>query len=187
MICKMPGCREQVPWEARAATFPAVVHAIGQCMALRFTPYGGSLWRSAVTAFTIVVSSGLPAINIAAVTGAEPPPQGCWSALAEAFEGFLLAQHTLQAPSGTSTPPLDDGEAEAAGAAGQLDAEQATKPMHATANGDAASARHLSGDAADLATFDGADLEAAVLDTLTDAVLTGGALVPACGLLVYSR
>ena len=87
------GSRDQAPWEARAATFPAVVRALGQCMGLRFTAIDSNLWRVAVRAFTAVVSAGLPAVNIAAVNGEEPPPPDCWSALAEAFEGLLLAAH----------------------------------------------------------------------------------------------
>ena len=57
-------------------------------MATRYTALGQDLWRTAVVAFGTVVSSGLPAVNIAALDGADTA--ACWQALAGAFEAFLL-------------------------------------------------------------------------------------------------
>ena len=80
--------RDQAPWQARAATFPAVVDTLGQCMATRYTAFAQDLWRTAVLSFGTVVSSGLPAVNIAALDGLDTA--ACWQALAGAFEAFLL-------------------------------------------------------------------------------------------------
>ncbi|KAK9811035.1 hypothetical protein WJX73_008056 [Symbiochloris irregularis] len=103
--------RDQVPWEARSATFPAVVAALGSCLALRYTLPSSPLWRTAVQSFTTVVSAGLPAVNIAAVTGDESPPEGCWSSLAEAFEGFLLGPpHNPDDSSAAAAGPLYEND-----------------------------------------------------------------------------
>lgn len=39
-------CRDQAPWQARAATFAAVVDTLGQCMATRYTAFAQDLWRT---------------------------------------------------------------------------------------------------------------------------------------------
>ena len=180
-------CRDQVPWEARAAPFPAVVQAMAQCLALRFTPFGGNLWRAAVTTFTAVVSAGLPAVGIAAVTGEQPAPDGCWSVLADAFEAFLLATHLPDAPGAASpAPDLDNGDAGSAAEgpfASDLLPNGSSFPSSSTpsrvhspyANGDSfggTSAAEPPG-GIESEQQDDADLEAAMLDTLTDVVLTG--------------
>ena len=63
-------------------------------MATRYTAFGQDLWRTAVTAFGTVVSSGLPAVNIAALDGVDTG--ACWQALATAFEAFLLGPEHLE-------------------------------------------------------------------------------------------
>ena len=52
----------------------------------------------AVTAFGTVVSSGLPAVNIAALDGIDT--SACWRALAGAFEAFLLGPELPEFPPG---------------------------------------------------------------------------------------
>ena len=94
-------CRDQAPWQARAHTFPAVVEVLGQCLATRYTAFAQDLWRTAVGAFNTIVSTGLPAVNIAALDGVDTRP--CWQALALAFHAFLLGDSALGEDAG---PPL---------------------------------------------------------------------------------
>ena len=63
-------------------------------MATRYTAFGQDLWRTAVGAFNTLVSTGLPAVNIAALDGLDTRP--CWQALAGAFHAFLLGDSLLQ-------------------------------------------------------------------------------------------
>ena len=79
-------CREQVPWQQRAANMAALVTGVGECMATRFTVFGENLWRVAVAAFNAIVAIGLPAVNIACVNDDRPPEPKVWTALAQAFE-----------------------------------------------------------------------------------------------------
>lgn len=51
------GCRDQAPWQARAATFAAVVSALGRCMAMRYSRPAENLWRAAAEAFNAVCTS----------------------------------------------------------------------------------------------------------------------------------
>ena len=81
-----PACREQVPWQQRAANMAALVTGVGECMATRFTVFGENLWRVAVVAFNAIVAIGLPAVNIACVNDDQPPEPKVWTALAQAFE-----------------------------------------------------------------------------------------------------
>jgi hypothetical protein len=92
--------------------FPAVVTSLAACMATRYTLYNEGLWRAAVPAFTTVVSAGLPAINIAYINGDELPPGDCWTALAEAFETFLLGSgaEAPEAPEDADAPRESVGE-----------------------------------------------------------------------------
>ena len=73
-------------------------------MATRYTAFGQDLWRTAVGAFNTLVSTGLPAVNIAALDGLDTKP--CWQALAGAFHAFLL---------GDSLPDEDAGRPPALG------------------------------------------------------------------------
>lgn len=160
--------RDQVPWEARAATFPAVVQALAECLALRFTLPGATLWRSAVSALIIIVSAGIPAINIAAVNEEAPLPPGCWSALADAFEAFLLAAHVDEraADSAEALEPADNGSLSGLPNGGGLMSSGGRSPVLGNGQPDVQ-------DGTDpRSQQDDADLEATVLDNLTDTVLT---------------
>lgn len=168
----MRWCRDQVPWEARAATFPAVVQALAECLALRFTLPGATLWRSAVSALIVIVSAGIPAINIAAVNEEAPLPPGCWSALADAFEAFLLAAHVDEraADSAEALEPADNGSLSGLPNGGGLMSSGGRSPVLGNGQPDVQ-------DGTDpRSQQDDADLEATVLDNLTDTVLTGASV-----------
>lgn len=84
-------CRDQAPWQARAATFAAAVRALGDCMATRHSAAARGLWRAAAAAFNAVVAAGLPAVNIAYVNrGDRELPHEAWPALTCAFSTLLL-------------------------------------------------------------------------------------------------
>lgn len=85
--------RDQAPWQARAATFAAVVTKLGDCAAMRFSCPEANLWRAAAEALNCIIASGLPAVNIAYVNAEGDPPEDAWPALATAFARFLLGSH----------------------------------------------------------------------------------------------
>eukprot|EP00884_Botryococcus_braunii_P011070 jgi/Botrbrau1/19965/Bobra.0059s0081.1 len=216
-LCRLlPTCTGiKPPGRRGAGMFPAVITSLSGCMATRYTSFQEGLWRAAVPAFTTVVSAGLPAINIAYINGDELPPDHCWSALAEAFEIFLLGSH-LEAAEAAADPdapreyigepggrPPDPGmvsselgggasrratsesEGEPAGAAPRAPTREAGGPPGASA-GDLQRPQGSEGAPAsgaatppenDQSRVD-ADLEASVLDTLTDAVLTACVRTP---------
>ncbi|KAK9810126.1 hypothetical protein WJX72_005196 [[Myrmecia] bisecta] len=167
--------RDQAPWQARAAMFPAIVSALGQCMATRYTAYADNLWRVSAAALSPVVNAGVPAINIAYVNNEQAPPEDAWPALAAAFETFLLG------------PPGDPSAPDSAG-----DASLQTPRVSET--GSIASAADVNGERGDAPSEGGqpssslsseaemarqdAETEAGVLDTLTDAVLTACSRTP---------
>lgn len=62
LVVTLPGlclCRDQAPWQARAATFAPVVSALGSCMAIRYSCPAEPLWRTAAEAFNSVRSTNL--------------------------------------------------------------------------------------------------------------------------------
>lgn len=72
---------------------------------LRSAPQRG--WCAAAQ---VIVSSGLPAVNIACVSGAEPP--GVWEALAVALEGFFFGDgFRLQGSGGGGAASAPEGPA----------------------------------------------------------------------------
>lgn len=79
-------CREEVPWQQRAANLSMCLNGIAECMATRYSYFSEHLWRSAVSAFITVVTVGVPAVNIAYVNNEQPPDSQVWSALSKAFE-----------------------------------------------------------------------------------------------------
>lgn len=92
------GRRDQAPWQARAATFAAVVSSLGECMAVRHCLPACNLWRMAAAAFNTVVAAGLPAVNMSYVYRETPAPQDAWPALAEAFSALLLGPQSQPGP-----------------------------------------------------------------------------------------
>jgi hypothetical protein len=61
--------KEHAPTDARASLFPAVVAALGRCIASRGQAPEAPLWRTAAAALVAVVRAGLPAVNM---TGGSP-------------------------------------------------------------------------------------------------------------------
>ncbi|KAL4423762.1 hypothetical protein ABPG75_001063 [Micractinium tetrahymenae] len=193
------------PLAVRATTFASVVSGLARCMEVRYIVYHESLWRISAQAFNVAVPAGLPGLAAAAAAGEDTSPS--WEALADAFETFLLGANVLAAtqpgshsyepamsmasdasmlragtPSGessasrsasqgqevTSRPPADPGAAAAAAVA-------VAAPPPPVALAGAAAPTPLSPQQA----RQDAELEVAVLDCLTDVVLTQCASAPA--------
>lgn len=160
--------------------------------------YHENLWRVSAQAFNAAVPAGLPALAAAAAAGEDTAAS--WEALADAFETFLLGANVLalaapaaesslasdvglrrsstaggasraasQAGEVSSAPPLANGDVPGPVAA----APAAPEPPHAALAG-AAAPTPLSPQQA----RQDAELEVAVLDCLTDAVLTQCAAAP---------
>jgi hypothetical protein len=166
--------------------------------------YHESLWRVSAQAFNAAVPAGLPALAAAALAGEDTAAS--WEALADAFETFLLGAGILagvHAPirdaSAASDVSLLQGGTASGSAGGSRSASQgqeATSSGAQPAGGDAAGASPASAAAPpqQAAALVGsaaptplspqqarqdAELEVAVLDCLTDAVLTQCAAAPA--------
>ncbi|KAK9834027.1 hypothetical protein WJX81_004391 [Elliptochloris bilobata] len=137
--------RNHAPWQVRAAGFGAVAAALGACMATRHRLYHEQLWRAAAAAWPAVVAAGLPAVHLAYAEAGGGDP----GAPAEAWAAMARAFEAFLLGSDATTAAADCAEPAADGA------------PRSTADGEGAAAD--------------AELEAAVLDTLTDVVLT------ACG------
>lgn len=164
---------------------------------VRYIVYHESLWRVSAQAFNVAVPAGLPTLAAAAAAGEDTSPS--WEALADAFETFLLGANVLAVaqpgvrsyepassvasdasvlpagtPSGegpasrsvsqgqevTSRPPAD--------AAAAAVAVAAAAPTQVVALAGAAAPTPQSAQQA----RQDAELEVAVLDCLTDVVLT---------------
>lgn len=167
--------------QIRSAVFAPLVDVLGRCMATRHVLPQDDLWRTAAAAFNAVVVAGLPAINIAHVSG--QPIGGAWEALATALEVFLLADAghcdaSFQTAADQLGPSISTAEA----------AHISSAPQHSLPDWRSASAREgdrggrgQPGSAPQLeAAADSnpeqaakdSELEVSVLDTLTDSVLT---------------
>ncbi|BDA41918.1 Protein MON2 homolog [Coccomyxa sp. Obi] len=183
--------RDQAPWQARADTFAQVVAGLGACMVTRFSCPEENLWRAAAEAFNCVVAAGLPAVNIAYVNAEEDPPEQAWPSLAASFSAFLLGSHL---PTGAPQPSGHEGkEATSNGgvaevreaayegsSASQQEQQQSAGERHSDGGeslGRASRRSSMTEQDSEQARRD-ADLEAAVLDTLTDSVLTACTCTP---------
>lgn len=153
-------------------------------MATRHVLPQDDLWRTAAAAFNAVVVAGLPAINIAHVSG--QPIGGAWEALATALEVFLLADAGHDASSHTAPAQQQlSRSTEETAAIGSASQQSSSIPECASgqegapegdqsAGADPGSASHLAA-AADSKPEQAAkdlELEVSVLDTLTESVLT---------------
>lgn len=194
VIERLVAVYEDAPLGVRATTFASVVSGLARCMEVRYIVYHESLWRVSAQAFNVAVPAGLPALAAAAAAGENTAAS--WEAVADAFETFLLGANVLMAAQpgshayvasaasdislmrgGTST---SDHHRSRSGSQGQ----EVTSGMVAegawTANPPAAAAPPpvtLAGAAAPAPlnpqqARQDAELEVAVLDCLTDVVLT---------------
>ncbi len=171
---------------------------------VRYIVYHESLWRVSAQAFNVAVAAGLPALAAAAAMGEDTSPN--WEALADAFETFLLGANVLAStqPGVHSYEPATsdasdasmlrggtlsvEGSASRSVSHGQEVTSRAP-PDSAAAVGASASAAPpqpvtLAGAAAPTPQSaqqarQDAELEVAVLDCLTDVVLTQCASAPA--------
>lgn len=166
--------------------------------------YHESLWRVSAQAFNAAVPAGLPALAAAAAAGEDTSPS--WEALADAFETFLLGANVLAAAQPgirprepTSSVASDAGmlragppsaEGSASWSASQGQEATSRHPADSGAVTAAAAAQSsfqptaLAGPAAPTPqnaqqARQDAELEVAVLDCLTDVVLTQCACAPA--------
>ncbi|KAK9868608.1 hypothetical protein WJX84_001848 [Apatococcus fuscideae] len=189
--------RDHAPWQAKATTFAAVISSLGQCMALRYTAYAQDLWRVAAGAFNAVIAAGLPAVNIAFVNQETSMPEEAWPSLAEAYRLFLLGsgEQPEQLPSTPSNLRNGMLPASPSNAKAYLSNGPAALDQHHLISGDSRNslkaASHPVGAAVtepsevdsdealgtSVSQMD-AELEAAVLDTLTETVLVSCANMP---------
>jgi len=189
--------RDHVPWQVRVSTFPVLVSALSECMATRHTDPADELWRAAARAFVAVVQSGLPSINITSQSarqshsglsamhgGAVAAAAGqhgtissdSWPLLVRAFEMFLLGQNL---PNGTSADTSSQQPtAGYAAAAAAAVATAGLAPTSAVSTGGAAAGTAASGSGGSSCSTD-AEVQAAVLDCLSDTVLTSCQFAPA--------
>ncbi|RMZ53764.1 hypothetical protein APUTEX25_003903, partial [Auxenochlorella protothecoides] len=177
------------PSGVRAATLAATVGCLGACMAVRHTVYDEALWRAAAKAFTSIVPQGLPAL----VAANDPKLEArAWAALADALELFLLGRG-VEFP--TTEPTPENGAAHAGGAGmeaatrdpGSIQMASVTSDAHQASNQDAAQQQASAAtaavqsddpDATAASAASDSELEAAVLDTLTDAILASAPSMP---------
>ena len=168
-------------------------------MATRYTVFGENLWRVAVSAFNAVVETGLPAVNISYVNNDQPPGPEVWTALANTFEwcgplsclpSMALCRHTYVNASYQKEAlhichkqcsdvsmcrfllgkrPYEEFVGSSLDAAEPPPAAESHSQPDSRSNG-----RRVSSESelVDQERSD-ADLEASVLDTLCDTVLTG--------------
>lgn len=166
--------------------------------------YHESLWRVSAQAFNIAVPAGLPALAAAAAAGEDTAAS--WEALADAFETFLLGanvvvaaqpgSHAYESSMASDVTLMRPGSASSSADSTTHPASQgqeATSGRLAEGGGNAGTAAGAGGQATPAVALAGAaaptplspqqarqdaELEVAVLDCLTDAVLTQCAAAP---------
>lgn len=124
----------------------------------RYQALGDGLWRSAVDAFVAVLTSGIPALSLS------DDVEACarsWDGVSTACEAFLL---------GPQPPPVN-GAAPASPSQGGADEGE---PTSSEARSTSLPPRTLEEDEERT----DAEVEASVLDVLTDDVLTSRAVIP---------
>lgn len=158
--------------QVRASLFGPVVHGLSECAALRYITPDDPLWQQAAAGLTSIIQAGLPAVNIMFVNFAQQP-ENAWLVLADTFETFLLGEGL---PEGL-VPVTEPGKAEvsadqqpqqrqlqhSSSEAGNASFQQRLGPSSSIRASRAAGAVDSPAEAA---------LQKAVLDTLTEQVLT---------------
>ncbi|KAK2078912.1 hypothetical protein QBZ16_002602 [Prototheca wickerhamii] len=163
---------ENAPSAAKANAFDPLVEALGSCMALRHGLPEEQLWRVAARAFNVLVPRGLPALL---AHGGRGQREDAWANLAAAFEGFLLAGLPEELACSRLLQQLHDLQS-----AGLEHAQEGASAAETGTEPDRAMSRTSTGVSVLLEAEDSAplgeaevdcELEEAVLDTLSDAVL----------------
>jgi len=158
--------------QVRASLFGPVVHGLSECAALRYITPEDPLWQQAAAGLTSIIQAGLPAVNIMFVNFAQQP-ENAWLVLADTFETFLLGEGL---PEGLA-PVTQPGKAEASG-----DQQPQQRGLqHSSSDAGNASFQQRLGHSSSIrgsraagavGSPDEAALQKAVLDTLTEQVLT---------------